>query len=189
MDTINPTAQDVKAKRAQLTAAELEELRSRFQQGRRTAKAVVKRMPEGAEKVLSYAQQRLWFLDQFEPGSDNYNVLLALRLRGEFSQSALQTALDALVARHEALRTSFGSVQGRPLVQVHDAVELPFQVVDLCHLVEPEREAAAREQATALAAIDGADFSRLRELAPDKEVSDVRSELPREYSTLFSGVA
>src|SRR4051794_14689750 len=112
---------------------------------------MMRRMPERAEKVLSYAQQRLWFLDQFEPDSDNDNVLLALRLRGEFSQWALQTALDALVARHEPLRTSFGSEQGRPVVQVHDALELPFQVVDLCHLDEPEREATAREHATALA--------------------------------------
>src|SRR5207253_1115959 len=75
---------------------------------------------------------------------------LALRLRGEFSHWALQTALDALVGRHEALRTSFGSEQGRPVVQVHDALELPFQVVDLSHLDEPEREIEARRQALAL---------------------------------------
>ena len=55
----------------------------------------------------SFAQQRLWFLDQFEPGSTEYITPTALRLRGPLDVDALNRALTALVARHESLRTTF----------------------------------------------------------------------------------
>ncbi|MFD1832036.1 non-ribosomal peptide synthase/polyketide synthase [Streptomyces desertarenae] len=77
---------------------------------------------------LSYAQQRLWFLDRFEPGSTEYTTLSVLRLRGRLDRSALRTALDALVARHEALRTTFAETGGRARQVVHPPrpVELPL---------------------------------------------------------------
>ena len=62
------------------------------------------------EAAASFAQQRLWFLDQLEPGSPVYNINMALRLRGNLDSSALQTAVNQLVARHETLRTSFDAV-------------------------------------------------------------------------------
>ncbi|MDQ3989490.1 MAG: condensation domain-containing protein, partial [Actinomycetota bacterium] len=88
---------------------------------------------------LSFAQQRLWFLNEFEPDSSEYITPLALRLRGELDVAALSRALSGLVARHESLRTTFESVQGRGVQVVHPpyAVELP--VLDLVGLADEER--------------------------------------------------
>ncbi|MFJ1932380.1 non-ribosomal peptide synthase/polyketide synthase [Kitasatospora sp. NPDC088160] len=82
-----------------------------------------------AEPPLSYAQQRLWFLDRFEPGSTEYTSLSVLRLRGALDPAALGTALDALVARHEALRTTFAERDGRArqVVRPPQPVELPCE--------------------------------------------------------------
>ncbi|WP_338925532.1 non-ribosomal peptide synthase/polyketide synthase [Mycetohabitans endofungorum] len=67
---------------------------------------------------LSFAQQRLWFLAQLDGASDSYHISLALRLRGTLNITAWQQALDALFARHEALRSVFVSVDGQPQVQL-----------------------------------------------------------------------
>ncbi|MET4484404.1 amino acid adenylation domain-containing protein, partial [Bradyrhizobium sp. F1.13.3] len=68
--------------------------------------------------VLSFAQQRLWFLAQLNEGSTNYHIPLALRLRGMLDRSAWQRSLDRLFARHEALRSVFVAPQGKPRVEV-----------------------------------------------------------------------
>src|SRR2546421_2282816 len=122
-------ARDLGARREQLTDAELRELRSRLRRGRSTERVTIGPKPAGAEPVLSFAQQRLWFLDQFEPGSAEYNVPLALRLRGELDEAALRSALEALVARHEVLRTSYGAERGEPRLRVQESVEVPFEAL------------------------------------------------------------
>ncbi|HNG96263.1 MAG TPA: condensation domain-containing protein, partial [Acidobacteriota bacterium] len=68
---------------------------------------------------LSFAQQRLWFLDQLEPNNPAYNVPIALRLRGPLDAPALERALTELIARHESLRTSFASGEGDPVQIIH----------------------------------------------------------------------
>src|SRR5262249_18456694 len=95
---------------------------------------------------LSFVQERLWFFDQFVPGCPAYNSFRALRLGGPLDISALQRTLDALVARHETLRTTFPVVGGSPRQEVNQARPVPLPVLDLGNLCEDERDAALREQ-------------------------------------------
>ncbi|MFD5753643.1 amino acid adenylation domain-containing protein, partial [Streptomyces sp. NPDC127033] len=78
---------------------------------------------------LSFAQERLWFLENFTPGGVEYNITGGLRLTGAVDLPALQTAIAGLVARHEALRTTFDSVAGRGVQVVHDSVDVPVRRV------------------------------------------------------------
>jgi hypothetical protein len=80
---------------------------------------------------LSFAQQRLWFLNEFQPGGAEYNSALALRLVGTLDVTALAAALQALPARHESLRTTFDEVDGKGVQLVQPALELPMPLVDL----------------------------------------------------------
>ncbi|ETX03398.1 MAG: hypothetical protein ETSY1_00110 [Candidatus Entotheonella factor] len=96
-------------------------------------------VPREGDLPLSFAQQRLWFLDQFEGSSATYNTLEAFNLRGRLDIPALEKALHALIRRHEVLRTTFPSQGGQPLQQIHPELSLPFSVLDLRHLAEPEQ--------------------------------------------------
>jgi amino acid adenylation domain-containing protein len=95
--------------------------------------------PRGTPLPLSSSQQRLWFLDQFEPGHAAYNIPSILRLRGELDRAVLQHSLDAIVGRHEALRTRFATRDGQPVqvVEAHARVELEHR--DLGDVEEPRR--------------------------------------------------
>ncbi|MFD9857885.1 non-ribosomal peptide synthase/polyketide synthase [Streptomyces alboflavus] len=96
-----------------------------------TGTDVIPAADPGTAPPLSYAQQRLWFLDRFAPGSTEYTTLSVLRLRGWLDEAALRAALDGLVARHESLRTTFAEEDGRARQVVHPpyAVELPLDVL------------------------------------------------------------
>lgn len=74
---------------------------------------------------LSFAQERLWFLHTLQPEEAGYNSALALRLTGALDVAALSGALDALVERHEALRTTFDDIDGRPAQVVRPAAPVP----------------------------------------------------------------
>ncbi|WP_067510178.1 non-ribosomal peptide synthetase [Actinoplanes sp. TFC3] len=90
---------------------------------------------------LSVGQQGLWFLAELDPGSVEYNAPRVLRLTGELDLEALRAALDGLVARHEALRTTIGEVEGRGIQVVHEPGRVPVEVVDLSGLSSVERAA------------------------------------------------
>jgi amino acid adenylation domain-containing protein len=93
---------------------------------------------------LSFAQQRLWFLDQLEPGRAHYNLPLALRFSGELDVLALSRALDAIVGRHEALRTTFEARNGRPQQVIGAAPRVAVERRDLSTVPEGERASALR---------------------------------------------
>ncbi|HEX8271926.1 MAG TPA: amino acid adenylation domain-containing protein, partial [Longimicrobiaceae bacterium] len=101
---------------------------------------------DGSPLPLSFAQQRLWFIDQLEPGSATYNMPFPLRLRGSLDVGALEGALAELVRRHESLRTVFGMVDGEPVQVIQPAGERRLEVVDLRGRAEDEREAEARRR-------------------------------------------
>ncbi|HYO51945.1 non-ribosomal peptide synthetase, partial [Archangium sp.] len=103
----------------------------------------------GGEIPLSFAQERLWFLEQMEPGSALFNVPLALRIKGRLDAEALEKSLQEIIRRHEVLRTNFVATEGRPVQVIHP--DLPFQmlVVELSSLSEQEREAEVRRRADA----------------------------------------
>ncbi|MET0340861.1 MAG: amino acid adenylation domain-containing protein, partial [Polyangiales bacterium] len=98
---------------------------------------------------LSYAQERMWLLWQLEPESAAYNVGGAVRLRGPLDVRALIAALEAMLARHEALRTTFPSDGGAPVQRIADALALPLTLRDLRDVPEEARECAWRDDAAA----------------------------------------
>ena len=105
---------------------------------------------------LSFAQQRLWLLDRLEPGLAHYHLPALLRLSGPLDVKALESALNALLARHEALRTAFSGGDGGPVQVILPQVHLALGVSDLQDLEETERERQARAlvQKEATAAFD-----------------------------------
>jgi hypothetical protein len=111
--------------------------------------AAIKPVPRDGELPLSFAQQRLWFLNQLQPGSPFYNTPAALRLSGALDIAALEQSICEIVRRHESLRTIFPAVDGHPAQVITAAAPLPLAVVDLGQLSEPAREAEARRLATA----------------------------------------
>ena len=102
-----------------------------------------KRAPvsRGAGCPLSFAQERLWFLDQLESDSAVYNIPMMLRLEGTLDASVLRRSLEEVVRRHESLRTRFEAVEGKPvqIIAPIKSLEVPF--VELNELPEHEREA------------------------------------------------
>src|SRR6185503_9678302 len=89
---------------------------------------------------LSFAQQRLWFLDRLVPNSSLYSIPKGIRLRGHFNLKAMKDALEAIVARHESLRTTFVSVEGDPVQTISDKSSIDFSFRDLNGLPEEKRE-------------------------------------------------
>ncbi len=90
--------------------------------------------------LLSYGQERLWFLDQLEGGQNTYNIPFALRLQGKLEVAALARALGEVVRRHEVLRTTFHLQGPQPTQQIHPP-SFALPVVDLSLLAVDEREA------------------------------------------------
>src|SRR5436853_1471809 len=96
---------------------------------------------------LSFGQQRLWFIDQLQPGSPAYNTPIAMRMAAPLDAAVLQRSLSALMRRHEILRTSFPTVAGQPVQAIAPAQALPLPLIDLRALPVSEREDAARRLA------------------------------------------
>ena len=109
----------------------------------------LRRVPRTAPLPISYAQQRLWFLDQMEPGNSHYNIALPLRISGVLHVDAMVRAVDALVHRHEALRTRIRDVDGNPRAELMDSVPPVVRLADVSDLPPELRRAEAQRLAVA----------------------------------------
>jgi len=106
----------------------------------------IPRRKEGGSIPLSFAQQRLWFFDQFEAGKSFYNLPGAIRLKGKLNVAVLEQTFNEIVNRHEALRSTFSEVQGQPIQVIAPPVSrLPLPVIDLRELPQSDREAAVKQ--------------------------------------------
>ena len=135
MSSTSRGAFELSAKRRALLEAMLSE------QGINTPAAEgIPRREERGPAPLSFAQQRLWFFDQFEPGSPAYNLVSSVLLQGKLDSVALERSFSEVIRRHEALRTTF-DVKDNEVVQVIAPPEpLHLQLVSITHLLESERD-------------------------------------------------
>ncbi|HEX8338808.1 MAG TPA: condensation domain-containing protein, partial [Pyrinomonadaceae bacterium] len=160
----------------------------------------------GQPLPLSFAQQRLWFLNQLDPDSTVFNLPDAARLSGPLNVGALERSLDEIVRRHEVLRTSFVSDDGQPRASAAPSLKLPLTVTDLRDLPADERLKAAEREAAADAwrpfDLEAGPLLRVRLLRLDEEdyvflltmhhiVSDAwsRGIFLRELITLYEAFA
>jgi hypothetical protein len=120
--------------------AELLGLLDQVSTGARRREPPLRRIAREGDIPLSFAQQRLWFIDQLEPGSALYNVPKAFRVSGALDAASLQQSLNEIVRRHEVLRTTFSAVGGRPVQKISASLTIPFPVVDLTDRPGSERE-------------------------------------------------
>ncbi len=93
---------------------------------------------------LSYAQQRLWFLQQLEPDNPFYNIPSALRLRGSLNAPILESCFNQIIQRHESLRTKFSSIDGQPVQIIEPELNLTLPIIDLSNLSVKEKEVEAQ---------------------------------------------
>ncbi|RMF36691.1 MAG: non-ribosomal peptide synthetase, partial [Chloroflexi bacterium] len=109
---------------------------------------ILPRKREGNALPLSFAQQRLWFLDQLAPNTPLYNIPDAIRLRGPLDVAVLERSLNEIVRRHESLRTTFRATDGKPVQVIAPTLKLPLPLVDLSGLPKAAREAEVQRLAT-----------------------------------------
>ncbi|WP_330277064.1 amino acid adenylation domain-containing protein [Lentzea sp. NBC_00516] len=126
--------------------------------------------PQPEQAPLSFSQQRLWFLDEFAPGTAEYNVLFAVRLRGDLRADLLAEALEVLTERHESLRTTFDYIGERAVQVVHPTGALPFERFAVRS--EEELQLRLREEMARPFDLRTGPLARasLAEVAPDEHV-------------------
>ena len=112
------------------------------------ADTMIPPIPRDADAYpLSFAQQRLWFLDQLEPNTAMYNIPMVVRMRGALDADALKRSIHEIGQRHETLRTVFQSERGEPSQVIRQEAEIAMQVVDLRSEPAQEREEIAQQMA------------------------------------------
>ncbi|HEV2734757.1 MAG TPA: amino acid adenylation domain-containing protein, partial [Longimicrobiaceae bacterium] len=138
--------QTVELPRPELSAARRALIEARLRGLVRSSGIVPRADRDGAP--LSFAQERLWFMDRLEPGSAVYNISLARRLGGALDEAALERALGEIVRRHEALRTVFREVDGSPVQVIAPFGGFTLRLGDLSGLADADREVEVRRRAT-----------------------------------------
>src|SRR5215813_4198786 len=124
---------DLAARRSRLSPAMLTLLAQRLggkAEESEKQQTIPRRSSEGPVR-LSFAQQRLWFLDQLEPGSTAYNMPTGLRLPGKLNVEALERSISEVVRRHDVLRTTFVTSNGEPVQVIAPAQQVRLSILDL----------------------------------------------------------
>jgi amino acid adenylation domain-containing protein len=136
--------------RAVFEGSTVAQLAARMEEARRAdepASPPVVPVPRSGALPLSFAQERLWFIDRLQPGTASYNISTGLHLRGALRVAALERALGEIVRRHESLRTTFGERGGAPVqvIAPFHGFTLPVEAV---HGGEPEARRRAAQEAS-----------------------------------------
>ena len=129
------------------SAARLELLESMFHNkgiSRAAQASRIPKRPEGQAPPLSFAQQRMWFLEQLTPGTAAYNIPAAVHMKGQMDIEALEESLNDVVRRHEALRTTFQVLNEQPIQVISEAVPVQIEAIDLHGLDVADRESQIR---------------------------------------------
>jgi amino acid adenylation domain-containing protein len=142
--TKNGASDDLRARQARLSDAKRKLLERRLQ-GRSVVEAggTIPRRSGNAAVPLSSAQERLWFVDQLDPGNTSFNIPALLRLEGTLDRVALEEGLNQVVRRHEVLRTTFKAIDGHPAQLVHPPSPVPLPLDDLSAMPDGKREPEA----------------------------------------------
>ncbi len=119
--------------------------------GARQRRPAITRRSGTGPAALSYAQQRLWFIEQLQPGTAAYNIPAGVRLRGPFHAGLFRAALARTAARHETMRTTFVLEGGRPVQRVAPQVEAQLPLIDLRRLDAEKREQVGQRLVDTLA--------------------------------------
>ncbi|MGH9753404.1 MAG: condensation domain-containing protein, partial [Blastocatellia bacterium] len=140
---------DLLSRRSELSAAKLRLLEERLRGVAKTSseKDVIRARPRRDRVPLSFAQQRLWFLDQLEPGNPFYNIPDAVRLTGRLNLDAFESVFNEIVRRHEALRTRFVTEGGESAQVIDEWKPRTLEIKDLTRLSREERERQAHRMA------------------------------------------
>ena len=97
------------------------------------------------KKVLSFAQQRLWFIDKLETSTAHYNIPCTLRLTGTLDEGALEQSIEYLVKKHQSLRTQIYEANGQAYQKIVEDFTVPFNKIDISQYVEPEKHSSLRK--------------------------------------------
>ncbi|MBV9791434.1 MAG: amino acid adenylation domain-containing protein, partial [Chloroflexi bacterium] len=112
---------------------------------KQTGPQTITRRGDQSTAPLSFSQQRLWFLEQLDPGTAAYNLPQAVRLHGQLDVDVLRQSLNEIVRRHESLRTTFTAIEGEPHAVVAPSLDLDLPLLDLRSLPADEREQTVRQ--------------------------------------------
>src|ERR1044072_1269278 len=104
-------------------------------------------LPREADLPLSFAQQRLWLLDQLDPRRASYIIPYAVSIKGPLNIAALEQSLKEVLRRHEALRTRFPALDGRPYQLIDQHPTLDLHIIDLSRLSEADRSVESQSLA------------------------------------------
>jgi len=130
-DVSNLTAEQKRALLSKLLQRKAAQTDQPNQQREKTTHQSIPAQPARSTAPLSFAQQRLWFIDQLRPGQTAYNIPAALRLEGELQTDILHRCLNDIVARHDILRTQFVTSEDEPIQKILQAVTIELPIVEL----------------------------------------------------------